>query len=42
MGAEADNTRLKTADVVSRSAVTADLIIQVTDNADRKLFRQEL
>src|SRR5215469_12075910 len=40
--AEADDARLKTADAVSGSAVTADLLIEVADNADQKLFRQEL
>jgi hypothetical protein len=37
--AEADDARLKAADVISGSAVTANLLIEVADNADKKLLR---
>src|SRR5215472_14256828 len=39
---EADDARLKTADAVSGAAVTADLLIEVANNTDQKLLRQEL
>jgi hypothetical protein len=40
--AEVDDARLKAADVISGPAITADLLIEVADNTDQNLFRQEL
>src|SRR5215467_3360389 len=37
--AKTDDARLKTADAVSGPAVTADLLIEVADNTNKKLFR---